>query len=324
MTCNPNWAEIIRFVKLMSLKPHDRLDIISRVFKMKFEELLQDLKKIHVMGKVLAYPCNKYPTPDDIDRIFYVEIPNQNDALNYATWVEQLIQNSKFLTFENSICNVYLGSELVDLLKQAKQIIWDEAPMKHKFCFEALDKSLADRMGTTSNDSILFGGIVVVFGGDFTQILPVVPRGCLSSTYPNLQRYYKDEEYLQSKAILALTTEIVDQINDYVLSIIPGLQISRFVNSRDHSRSGETTLAQARPLSLRRDHSRSGETTLAQSRPLSLKRESFSIAQDFTLPVNILTPEFLNTLSTYGVPIHKINLKVGTPIMLLKNLDQAE
>ncbi|KAF1871705.1 hypothetical protein Lal_00020499 [Lupinus albus] len=40
--------------------------------------------------------------------------------------------------------------------------------------------------------------------------------------------------------------------------------------------------------------------------------------------VSILTPEFLNTLSTYGLLNHKIKLKVGTPIMLLRNLDQAE
>ncbi|KAF1874163.1 hypothetical protein Lal_00041609 [Lupinus albus] len=33
-------------------------------------------------------------------------------------------------------------------------------------------------MGTTTNDSIIFGGKVVVFGGDFRQILLVIPRGC--------------------------------------------------------------------------------------------------------------------------------------------------
>ncbi|KAF1858689.1 hypothetical protein Lal_00044722 [Lupinus albus] len=94
------------------------------------------------------------------------------------------IAHSKFKisvpTLENSICNVHQGSELAELLKQTKLIIWDEAPMAHKFCFEALDRSLADIMGTTSDESILFGGNVVVFGGDFRQILPVVPRGCCS------------------------------------------------------------------------------------------------------------------------------------------------
>ncbi|KAF1891837.1 hypothetical protein Lal_00031647 [Lupinus albus] len=40
--------------------------------------------------------------------------------------------------------------------------------------------------------------------------------------------------------------------------------------------------------------------------------------------VNILTPEFQNSLSTSSLLNHNIELKVGTPIMLLKNLDQTE
>ncbi|KAF1864982.1 hypothetical protein Lal_00004355 [Lupinus albus] len=39
---------------------------------------------------------------------------------------------------------------------------------------------------------------------------------------------------------------------------------------------------------------------------------------------NILTPEFLNSLSIFGLPNHKIKLKVDTPIMLLRNLDQSD
>ncbi|KAF1874162.1 hypothetical protein Lal_00041608 [Lupinus albus] len=55
MTCNPNWPEIVRILKMMGLKPYNHPYIISRVFKMKFEELIYDLKKRHVLGKILAY-----------------------------------------------------------------------------------------------------------------------------------------------------------------------------------------------------------------------------------------------------------------------------
>jgi hypothetical protein len=53
-TCNPNWPEIQRFVTSKSLKPHDRPDIIARVFKIKFDQLLKDLTKKHLLRKVIA------------------------------------------------------------------------------------------------------------------------------------------------------------------------------------------------------------------------------------------------------------------------------
>jgi len=77
---------------------------------------------------------------------------------------------------QNSTCNIHQGSDLAELLQRTKLIIWDEAPMCHKFSFEALDKILKDIM---HNDRP-FGGKVIVFGGDFQQILPVVPRGSRS------------------------------------------------------------------------------------------------------------------------------------------------
>jgi hypothetical protein len=53
-TCNPNWPEIQRLVSKQNLKAHDRPDIITRVFKIKLTELLKDLTKKHVLGKVVA------------------------------------------------------------------------------------------------------------------------------------------------------------------------------------------------------------------------------------------------------------------------------
>ncbi|XP_074291818.1 uncharacterized protein LOC141618623 [Silene latifolia] len=81
---------------------------------------------------------------------------------------------------ENSTCHgIQPGADLVELLKREKLIIWDEAPMANRYCFEALDRSLRDIMRTSpeGDPEKPFGGKVVVFGSDFRQILPVIPKG---------------------------------------------------------------------------------------------------------------------------------------------------
>ncbi|KAL6525099.1 hypothetical protein OROMI_030692 [Orobanche minor] len=51
------------------------------------------------------------------------------------------------LVDEKSYCNkIKLGTEMTELLKKTKLIIWDEAPMTHRYSFEALDRSLKDVM----------------------------------------------------------------------------------------------------------------------------------------------------------------------------------
>ncbi len=51
-TCNAQWREIhdaLQFIP--GQKPEDRPDIVSRVFKLKLEALMADIKKVHFFGK---------------------------------------------------------------------------------------------------------------------------------------------------------------------------------------------------------------------------------------------------------------------------------
>jgi hypothetical protein len=57
-TCNPNWPEIQTLLQKDNLTSIDRPDIVSRVFKAKFDEFLKDLTKRHVLGKVVACKTN--------------------------------------------------------------------------------------------------------------------------------------------------------------------------------------------------------------------------------------------------------------------------
>jgi hypothetical protein len=55
-------------------------------------------------------------------------------------------------------------------------IFGDEAPVNHKYCFEALDWSLRDIVSDSdpSAQNKLFGGITVALGGNFQQTLPII------------------------------------------------------------------------------------------------------------------------------------------------------
>nr|KAJ0211721.1 hypothetical protein LSAT_V11C400177920 [Lactuca sativa] len=100
VTCNPKWPEIQRFIADTNLKPEDRPDILSRLFKMKLDSLIKDLMKNSLLGSVEAavytvefqkrglphahiclfmHSDYKLPTVGYIDRVISAEIPNKDD-----------------------------------------------------------------------------------------------------------------------------------------------------------------------------------------------------------------------------------------------------
>ena len=55
---------------------------------------------------------------------------------------------------EYSTCSINPQSDLAELVRKCKLIIWDEAPMTHKHCFEALDRSLRDILRKSKHDTM--------------------------------------------------------------------------------------------------------------------------------------------------------------------------
>jgi hypothetical protein len=74
---------------------------------------------------------------------------------------------------ETSLCSITKRHAKAELIQQAVAIIRDEAPMQHKHCMEAVDRTCRDLRNSNEH----FGGLTVVFGGDFRQILPVIIKG---------------------------------------------------------------------------------------------------------------------------------------------------
>jgi hypothetical protein len=74
---------------------------------------------------------------------------------------------------DGSICKFSKQCDTFDLLHRVALIIWDEVAMTKRQSVETLDRSLQHIMGC----KLTFGGKMMVFGYDFKQVLPVVPRG---------------------------------------------------------------------------------------------------------------------------------------------------
>ena len=73
---------------------------------------------------------------------------------------------------DNSTCNVRPNSDHAEYLREQDLFLLDEASMISTHAFHAIDRMLRDICGNNNP----FGGKVILIGGDFRQVLPVVKR----------------------------------------------------------------------------------------------------------------------------------------------------
>uniref|UniRef100_A0A453BG92 ATP-dependent DNA helicase n=1 Tax=Aegilops tauschii subsp. strangulata TaxID=200361 RepID=A0A453BG92_AEGTS len=121
-------------------------------------------------------------------------------------------------------------SGTAELLKQASLIIWDEVATTKRQAVETLDRSLQDIMEC----SLPFGVKVVVFGGHFRQVLPVVTRGTRAQTDPWFSEYLlrigngteetigDDYVHLPEDIVIAYTDDD-EPINKLIEDVFPSL-----------------------------------------------------------------------------------------------------
>jgi len=264
---------------------------------------------------------------------------------------------------ECSTCDIAPKDPLANLIRRARLIIWDEAPMMHKHCFEAVDRTFKDIM---QNKDIPFGGKVVVLGGDFRQILPVVPKG----PRPEIVRSAINSSYLWNYCeVLTLTTnmrlltgstnsdiEETKNFSEWILGIGDGtigvpndlditLQIPQDLLIKSF---GDPLLAIVQSTypnllhnindpSFFQDRAILAPTNaiveainqymldlIPGDEKIYLSCDSLCNANsNVDMPDDVHTPEFLNTIVASRIPNHKLRLKVGVPVMLLRNIDQS-
>ena len=259
-----------------------------------------------------------------------------------------------------SVCSISAQSTLADLIRMAKIIVWDEAPMAHRFQMEALDRTLRD---ITDND-IPFGGKVVVLSGDFRQCLPVIQhasraevvnaalnRSPLWGTFKVLQLNENMRVQLSNDPdcqwfddfTLSLGNGLIQTVTNTDMIEIPSnmtMKIeSNTATNQDAEKKSMKDLIEFVYPNLLSNFNKSGwmkgRAILAPTNK-QVDQINNLIAEFFPGRPAVLTSsdglinpddfqrfntEYLNTLAPSGLPNHRLFLKRGMPLMLLRNLN---
>ncbi|XP_021867210.2 uncharacterized protein [Spinacia oleracea] len=241
-------------------------------------------------------------------------------------------------------CNVPKQGILAALIKETTLIIWDEASMARKENVESLDLLLRD----LCDGNQLFGGKLVVFGGDFRQVLPVLPHKTQreavgvslvsSALWPKLTKFRLTENIRAredpqfSAFLLALGNgELQTAENNYVQ--LPSEVVKPLEHGKDpirdltsltfpeldlHSFTSDifTTRAILTPMN---DDVDSINTELIKKFPgQAVTYKIFDMMLDDNCKV--YPTEFINTLCPGGMSPHELVLKEGSPVILLRNI----
>lgn len=248
---------------------------------------------------------------------------------------------------ENPVCNIAKQSAMAKVLKNCKLIMWDECTMAHKRALEALDRTLKD----LRNNNRRFGGAMILLAGDFRQTLPVIPKStaadelnaCLKSSY--LWRYAKTiplsmnmRVFLQqdrtaevfSKELLRIGNgKIPVDTSSGLISIPPA--ICQFTSTKDdlitkvYPNIGQNYLnydwlSERAILAAKNIDVNDLNWTIQNQIPGELRSyKSIDRVENEDEVVNYPV-EFLNSLDLSGMPPHHLRLKVGSVIIMLRNL----
>lgn len=250
-------------------------------------------------------------------------------------------------THDTPICGIHRGTAKAELISRCEGVIWDECTMSHKKALEAVDRLFRD----IRRDDSLMGGAVFVLAGDFRQTLPVIRRGtpadeisaCLkqSQLWRNVRRlnlrtnmrvHLRGEAGAEefSRQLLSIGDGTFPTVAPSTIKLPASLccsvssdiqliervfpDIERNFNNRDWL-CERAILA---PLNQMVDVI----NATIQDRLPGLSRTYLSIDSvvDADQAVNYPT-EFLNSVNEPGIPPHNLTLKIGSPIMLMRNLN---
>jgi len=252
---------------------------------------------------------------------------------------------------EYPVCDIKKGSGAAKLLQQTSIIIWDECTMAHKKSLEALDATLQDLRNTKS----IMGGIIVLLAGDFRQTLPVIRRAtradelnaCLKSSF--LWSKVKTLQLKTNMRVRLSGDSLAGEFSEQLLTLGNGKtatgdltgHIDLPSNFCSMVKSSDELIAMVFPNIQNNFKSHGWLRERAILAPKNVCVTKLNLQVQEYLPGNgksfysidtVVDPseavnyptEFLNALNPSGCPPHQLFLKIGVPIILLRNLDSPK
>ncbi|KAL8108004.1 hypothetical protein AgCh_024432 [Apium graveolens] len=246
---------------------------------------------------------------------------------------------------QDSTTGIGHGTDIAELIQQTDLIIWDEASMQHRHAFESVDRSLGDIMSVIDKRRAKkpFGGIIVVFGGDYRQILPVIPKASRAEVVGNTEMENKVIADFSKWQLLVGDGKVEnfspDADTGEMLIKIPDQYVVHTTQNPIESLSKITYPDFLRNMSLH-SYLRSRailtptnvvvddiNNNILEKIPGTLhtylSQDSIDDVGDEDNEFKSAFPvKYPNSLNMPCIPKHELNIKVGIVVMLMRNLNQ--
>jgi hypothetical protein len=257
------------------------------------------------------------------------------------------------------MCSIPMQNNSAELLWEAKLIIWDEAPAQHRHCAEAVDRDLRDIMRRPDSPFggkvVVFGGdfrqcAPVVSRGFWATIISTALSSSvlwhqvrILTLTENMRLRANPLSKLYAKYLLRVGNGQESSIINHFppkANAKPSIGVEIALYPEIHQAPSLKTLMHAVFLALAINYANQGymdgrailttkntvmnsfNTQIIEVVPrqehIFLSADSVETGDDQAM---VISTEFLNTITLAGMPPHRLALKVGVPVMLLKNLD---
>ncbi|XP_044005604.1 uncharacterized protein LOC122850538 [Aphidius gifuensis] len=348
-------SNISKFATMPSLTEFESLENLNNeeiVLQNHSEIGLNQYKTLNIKQKIIvdeimdkALSCRK----DNLNSCFYIDGPGgSGKTYVYSTIYHLLRSNGKKVAtmaftgiaaillpegrtmhnlfampvpiYVDSTSNIKQQSKAAEELRNIDVIICDEAPMAPRYCLELADRTCRDIM----NNKLPFGGKIMLMGGDFRQLLPVLKNENMR-TLPEESEFAKyildvgNGTLNDNNDNLVIPKECLANRNDDIVEVI----FKKIIDERKYESLSKVAVLSARHLDVDNINDRVVQLLDEDTEKIFTAIDSTENCDNGELN-NYILPEYLNTLNPPNFPPYELKMRLYCIVMLLRNISQSE